>query len=488
MTINTEYDADLAAIMPELAKMRTVMKGSAFVKAGEQTYLKSPNQVDTKSTQATAAYEAYLDGAEFDEYTSQTEQSMIGKLDLDKFTPEVPSENLQYLIDDCDGDGSSLKDLAETLARNILQVKWHIAVADYRGLQSVESNKVSINAAQSIKERAIIKHYPRECVVKYSFANINGRNQLNFIMLREVHFQLNQETYEKDEYESFLILALDDFGNYYQQKVVKGEKENSLIEGERDYVIASGQSMRFIPLEIVSDSKITNSLPLQLGFLNPIADACLYRYRVSADYKEAMHKFVPTTDVFGMDADTVSEFEAINGRNYRAMGQTNIWPKPDITIQTSSSDGSLEPFESYDDRSKDKIRSMGGVIPEYSKGDVTATEAMLNSGEQNSVLVPLVNSIESSIKNLICYCAMFEGLVSQDDLMSCKEQIDFDMPQEFAESDVNVEKLEKLNNIRMSGGLTDEAYARQLIREGVETGSTDDVIIKLRESSPNLEV
>ena len=204
------------------------------------------------------------------------------------------------------------------LARNVLEVKWHIAVADYRGLQSVDGSSVSINDAQSIKERAIIKDYPRECVVKYSFANINGRNQLDFIMLREVHYQLNPETYAKDEYESFLVLALDESGNYYQQEIVKGDKENSVIEGERSYVSVAGQPLNFIPLEIVSDQKITNSLPLQLGFLNPIADACLYRYRVSADYKEAMHKFVPTTDVHGMDEDTVKEFAKVNGRNYRA--------------------------------------------------------------------------------------------------------------------------------------------------------------------------
>ena len=484
--ITIKYDPKLAEMLPEIEKIRTVLKGASFVKKKGQILLPSPNEVDKSSNQAIAQYNKYKAGAEFDEYTKQTQTSMIGKLNLDDFTPMLEPE-VAYLIDDADGDGLSLKGLTESLAKNALAVKWHVAAVDYRGLQSVPIESASQEDAERENPRAVIKQYPRESVVRAHFSTINGVKQLTFIMFLECGIKFNPETYTETTIKSYLILALDENGEYYQRKIVYGDNDKVESEGERDYPVVGGQRLKFIPLEFASDCEIESELPCELGFLSPIADMCLHRYNVSADYKEALRKFVPTTDVFGMNDQDVEAFNKINGRAYRATGQVNLWPSSDIKIETTSTDGSLESFEKYDESSKQKIRSIGGVIPEYSQGDTSATEAMINASEQNAVLNPLVSGIESAVKNLIAYCAMFEGKVSPE-LVSqyASDNVTFDMPRDFAKVAPDTEAGRFVLEMVNSRIMTKEQALKKLIALGWHEGEFDALFKDIEMIEPEI--
>jgi len=486
MSVNIEQDKQLAEMMPEILKIRTVIKGSPFIKAAKHEYLPSPNDVDKTSNQAVTQYNKYLAGAEFDEYTGQTSTSMIGKLNLDDFTPEL-DPSIDYLVANVDGDGCTLKGLTESLATNVLAVKWHIAAVDYQGLQGVALEDVSVADAEALNPRSSIKQYARESVVKAYFATINGRKQLSFIMLLEVGEKFDQENYQTTCVKSYLILALDENGNYYQQKVVQDD-EGGLTEGERDHVMINKQHLKFIPLEIVSDENICHELPAELGFLNPIADICLHRYNVSADYKQALRKFIPTTHVFGMNDNDVEAFEKANGRAYCAIGQINLWPTADIRVETSSTDGSLESFETYDLSSKAKIRSIGGTVPEYSTGDTSATEAAINSNEQNSVLNPLVSGIESSVKSLIAYCAMFEGLTTQENVNEYAADVNFDMPRDFTKIPPDVEAGRFVIEMINSRLMTVEQATKKLIAMGWHEGEVEEILRDIENIEPDITI
>ena len=246
--------------------------------------------------------------------------------------------------------------------------------------------------------------------------------------------------------------------------------------------------LKFIPLQIASDIEICHELPQELGFLSPIAEICLHRYRVSADYKEALRKFVPTTDVFGMTEQGLEAFKTLNGRGYRATGQTNLWHDADMTIQTSSTDGSLESFEKHDQSSKEKIRSIGGVVPEYSTGDTSATEAMINSAEQNSVLNPLVSGVENAVKKLIAYCAMFEGLTTQDNVDEYAQSVMFDMPRSFSKAPLDGESGRFVIELLNSRLMTVEQATKKLIALGWHEGEVDDLLQDIENIEPAISI
>ena len=282
-------------------------------------------------------------------------------------------------------------------------------------------------------------------------------------------------------------MALDENGDYYQQKIVTGAGKE-IGKGERDYVKVNNQPLKFIPIEIACDEEIEGELPQQLGFLNPIADLCLHRYNTSADYKEALRKFVPTTDVYGMTDNDVDAFYKANGRRYRAIGQTNLWPSPDIRVETTSTEGSLVSFENYSASSLDKLRSMGAVVPDYSSGDTTATEALINSAEQNAVLNPLVSGVEKAIKRLVSYCAMFEGLVSPDAVSDYVDQVNFDMPRDFSKVSPNVEAGRFVIELVNSRLMTVEQATKKLIALGWHEGEIDELLASINNIEPDIVV
>lgn len=492
MTINTLQDNNLAMMQPYIKKVRTAIKGSPHVKMEGALYLPSPNQVDITSEQAKTAYNKYIAGAEFDEYTKQTQSSMIGKLNLDAFTPELP-DAVEYLINDTDGNGTSLKGMLQSLCENVLAVKWHVAAVDYQGLQGLSAENVSVADAETLNPRATIKQYSRESVVKAYFSVVNGVKQLSFIMLQELTEVLDPETYTVSDVYNYIILALDEDGNYYQQKIVSNSKAGSskAVEyqaSEKEYVTVGGEPLKFIPLEFVADEEISTELPQELGFLNPIAEICYYRYNASADYKEALRKFVPTTNVFGLDDNDLDDFQNVNGRRYYATGQVNVWPKTDIRVETTSSDGSLESFEKYDEESKNKIRSIGGVIPEYSQGDTTATEAMINAGEQTAVLTPLVNNVELAVKKLISYCAMFEGAVDQDSVSEYESEMNIKLPRDFAKIPPDVEAGRFILELVTGSAMTREQAVKKLVSYGWHEGEVETILAEIEDQQPIIDV
>ena len=214
----------------------------------------------------------------------------------------------------------------------------------------------------------------------------------------------------------------------------------------------------------------------------------MHRYNTSADYKEALRKFVPTTDVFGMTDNDVEIFDTVNGRKYRATGQTNLWPSNEIRIETTSTDGSLESFENYDKTSKEKIRSLGGVVPEYSQGDTSATEALINSAEQNAVLNPLVSGIEMSTKKLLAYCAMFEGLTTQENVNNYAESISFDMSRDFSKVAPNTEAGRFVIEMVNSRLMTIEQATKKLIALGWHEGDLKEIIDEVENIEPAITI
>jgi hypothetical protein len=117
-------------------------------------------------------------------------------------------------------------------------MKWHLLVADYNGLSDVDLDSVSIADIELLAPRATIKQYARENVVNWHFDRVNGVMQLSWVQLLERGYKFDEESGEHEKLESYLILALDDNGDYYQQKVVydeKGEKE----KGDPSYLLAA---------------------------------------------------------------------------------------------------------------------------------------------------------------------------------------------------------------------------------------------------------
>ena len=236
----------------EIEKVRHCVEGSHKIKHENYQYLPHPSMVDTESKRQKARYREFIAGAEFDDQPGDTLQTMLGKMRVQSAEVELP-DRVSYLEEDADGDGSSLKAMLEYTASNVLQVKYHIVIADYQGLSDIDLDTVSIADAQRLNPRANLKAYTRENVINWHFDRVNGKMQLAWIALLERGSVFSAKEYCHNYIESYLILGLDEEGNYYQEKKVRGGGKSQ--DGERTYPTVNGKMLKFIPLEIVSDQE-----------------------------------------------------------------------------------------------------------------------------------------------------------------------------------------------------------------------------------------
>lgn len=461
-----------------LRTVRDCIEGSQTIKRLTYHYLPHPSMGDTTSETQTARYLQYIAGAEFDGFPDLTRRGLLGKMRINQSTVEVP-EKLSYLIENADGDGTSLVSSMESFVSNILQAKWHIGVAEYNGLSEIPLTDLSAEQAEQMNLRATIKHYKREDLVQWAFKRINGANQLSFVMLRERGSVFDEDSLTHKDVDAYLILALDDDGNYYQQKQVGKDK------GERFYVRVNNQPLKWLPVEIIADEEMPVAcLPKSMGMLYPICELSLYRYRVSADYKEAMRYLVPTIMTKGWQQGDLEVFKEINGREQILFGPgvANNLPAA-VDWDVLSTGTALDPFEKYFAHNQEKIRQSGGVVKQDMAAR-TATEAGIDAAEQNAMLETIASNIESGYRRLISYCAMFEGLWSPDEVENRLEDIVIGLPRDFATPKLSVEEVRVMLDMIDRGVRTRDQVVMALAAGGWDIQDAEQTLDELEVEAP----
>lgn len=465
---------EFTLMQPEVTKIRDCVRGAFFVKSKTTDYLPHPSSMDKTSPSARMRYQQYIAGAEFDEIPSQTLKALIGKMELENAEIEVP-ERLAYLLEDADGDGMSIDAMMSQTAQNILPVKWHVLVADYQGLSDLPTEGFSIADLKALKPRATIKQYNRDSVVYWHFQRINGKMQLSYICFYEQGLIFNQASMTQKTIDSYLILALDEEGNYYQQKIVSGN--DGLQQGERSYISVSGAPLNWLPVQIVSDEALqAGSMPVEMGYLSGIVDLTLARYQVSAEYKEAMRMLPPTTNFYGIGSLDWDTFKEVNGRDYVATGAgaVNIF-SGESRGELLSANVALEGYERYFKDNEAKLRALGAVFPADLSGNRTATEVQTYSEEQSSRLVGLANQLESAFARVLQYAGMFEGLWSQD-MVEQNEQIKIMLKKDFSQSRISAQDVQQIRENYLSGLIDQQEAVDQLSVGGWTVASAEELL------------
>lgn len=486
----TEVNPEYAATIDEVEAVRDALMGEMYVKAKGQRYLPPRSMIDTTSQEALQRYERYLMDAEFEEIPAQTLISLQGKLQTENTVLEFP-QRIEYLISDVDKDGLSFYGMLNEVCGEVLAMKWTLLLADYQGLSDLDIENVSVADLEQANPRATIKQYSRENVLDWRFERINGVMQLTYAKLRETGYQANRgddTRTSQTRVSSYLVLALDEDGNYYQRKFVRNSKNSGYIEGDRSYVTVNGAPLRWIPAIIVSDNEYqSGKIPMQMGYLSGIISLTYYRYRLNADYKEAMAYLPPTTHIKGITNTGWEQFKQINGRDYVATGAgaVNVWPG-EADVQVIGANTQLEGYERYLANNEKRIRALGGVFPTDDLRQRTATEVATESKNQADRLNPLVASVEAATTKIVSYCAMFEGLTSPETVEQfASDNIVIKMPREFAASKLTSQEVESIAKL-YDRGLLPRSVMFDLLEQGGVIDSAADTLEALENEPPLL--
>lgn len=463
-----------ALMLAEVVKIRDCVKGSPFIKAKGQLYLPHPSALDTTSPEALLRYNQYKANAQFQGIPGQTLKTWTGKVDASKTLVELP-DRIAYLENDVDGDGLDIYGgISQTLS-NVLSVKWHVLVADYQGLSDVDLKSLSRADLAAIKPRATVKQYTRENVIYWHYDRVNGKMQLAYIMLLETGLEFEEANLTNHVIESYLVLALDENGEYYQQKIVRST--DGLLRGERSPILVGGEPLKWLPVRVVIDEPMqAGAMPMELGYLSPICDLTLHNYVISADKMETLNAGKPTLNYYGVDQMAWEAFQEVNKRDYVAVGlAVNLWSK-DVKAEYVSAQNDISGYTSTMQENNDEMRALGASFPSDSNVDKTATEAEIDSAEQVSRLTVAAQCVEDAWRFMGLCCGMFEGLWSQDGIEQNLDKVVITMNKEFSKRDMTAQEVQQVRENYLSG-LIDKKEAIEKLAAGGWTVATAEELI-----------
>lgn len=473
-----QQNSTLSNCVDSLSAMRRAIDGAKAVKDSGYVDLPHPSSLDKTSTEQIQRYQEYQKGAEFLEFPGHTLRTMLGMMNIDGADVELNS-SLDYLISDSDGNGVDLTDSMQCTASEVLQVKWQILVAEYNGLQGVDTKKLSVAEFAQINAKANIKAYSRESVIDYHFQHANGVYQLVYIALDNGSRVMNMNTRELEDVKSVLILALDSDGNYYQQKIVDGE------EGEKISVTVDQKPLKWLPVVIASDEPLSSHLPAQLGYMSPIVDLAYHRYNSSAQYKESMWRLPPTTMVKGAKKGDAEIFKEMNGRERIVMGTSNVLPKG-YDVEVIAAGVSLEGYERYLESNKKDVRAVGGIFQGDETIEKTASQSRIESQQMVAKAITVIDSVESAYIRCIAYCGMLMGTYKPMDIESNFEDVKININRDFAQPKLTPEEVMQYRGMRVESAIGDAEFVKIMKSGGWFMSEVEQLVEDMKIASPQL--
>jgi hypothetical protein len=483
ITPNSQYDL----MLPEVTKNRDCVEGAHRIKSKRATYLIQPGNLIPSTAEDRERYQMYLNGAEFHEFPGETLSALLGKLAFGDTEIELPPE-LEYLIENADGDGMSLAGLMEYASSNILQAKYHILLTELPGTANIDTNNLSRAQARQLNLKACIRQYTRENLIDWQFDTYDGVKQLTLMVFREVEKTRNS-TLAITEKTSYLVCGLDDIG-YYQQRWVQGVGQDKAMVADTDkiYPEVEGNPLRWIPVEIVSDEELpAGDLPRAGGYLSSICNAALHRYQTSADYKEALRNGVPTLFTKGWTDGDAALFEAINsGRKNVVTGSGVVNNLPNqVEVMVEGVALNDAPFINYFEANASLARSLGAKFSDTeSTSTTTATEASINAGNNTAMLNKLCDNLESAFARAILYCGMFNGMWGADQIEENLDSVQIMMKRDFSAVKMTPQEALAIRDLYMSGLMSLETSITKLVQGGFTPIKAEEELGRIESQGP----
>lgn len=458
---------------PYMKLVRDSVTGEPALKCGanQALYLPSPVCDDSDKNESALRYARYLRCAEYDNVPAVTLEALQGALNHQPNNYEEIPESMQYIIDDADGDGLSLDEHIKIAQAELLQMKFCGLLAEYSDLASlgVGDEQLTVQQVRELGLRSSIKIYPRDSIIAWDFKRVNGIKQLSWVALREVEAQQDKDSYASDEICSYLILALDENGEYYQKRYVEGESEG--WEGPFYPEQPGKVKFKFIPFEFAIQGDYPKGvLPEALGYLLNICTKSLARYNVNAQMKEALwFSGAPVSWSSGWTNQAFETYKEMTGRDYISAGAGSHVPLPD-GAQYGVMDWQAESsaFFTYLDRNAQEIKALGGAFEiDMQTQEQTATATIVNAAERLSVLSSLQSGLEKSYKRVIEYCALFTG---------SEVAVSIKLNREFMSVKLTPQERDAIRNDYLQGLIGRDEAMRQLEQGGILTKSAKDIL------------
>ena len=331
-------------------------------------------------------------------FTGRTREALVGA--IFRVDPEinVPAE-LEYMLNDSDGDGQSLKQVSKRQCSDLLTVGRYGFLVDYPQIpKGAGKDKEAIDA---LNLKASILSYDAESIINWKTKRLGGVNVLCMVVLRE-KIEIVVDKYESGSETAYRVLALDDEGYYFSVVV---DEEGEALEEPVSPTDKDGNNLSFIPF--VFNGAIDNKPSADLPPLKPLAIVNIAHYRNSADFEENlfMHGQLTLGISSKMSGD---DFNASNPNGVQVGARKGHFLGEGGSFTTATVPANTGLREALQDK-EDQAVSIGARLITQKSATITAEAAAINSSSETSVLHTLAGNASEALQTAIKYATFFMG-------------------------------------------------------------------------------
>lgn len=433
--------------------VRDAVEGQEAIKRGNTRYLPA-----TFAKLDEERYQQYIERAYWMGVTGRTKDALVGMVFRKPPTKELPPQ-IEALVEDIDGAGQSLDQLAKEIVSDELVVGRYGLLVDY---PQADSN-LDAESERRLGLRPTIAAYPAESIINWRFEGMNGKKTLTLVVLKECVEKADGDEFSHDYDIVYRVLRLRD-GIYTQQVY---DDAGTIATDEYAPRMAGGAPFDHIPFHIIGS---TNNFPEP--DVAPLYDmACLNigHYQVTADHRENLFIHGQLTIGISTELDYATFKEAnpngivVGARAGHYLGKGGSFSS--VTAPESSSlRVALQDFEV-------QMVALGARLVQRGGQAETAEAARINASAEASTLDNLVNNVSEGIEAALEDMALFIG--------ADPAAVQYKLNTEFWSSALTPQDLQAIQaGVGTLYGALDAVHMLRSGRIGLREDRTDEQILQ----------
>ena len=380
--------------------------------AGEvEQYLRNVGKNEPDSNYAAIRQAEYADGAVLHNFTLKTRDGMQGAIFLRAPTVELPSQ-LEYLLNDCDGNGLDLIQQAQSAVDQDLRKGRLGLLVDMPNTEEVPTI-AQIESGEIVPR---IQLYTAQDIIDWKVVRYGSIQKLQSITLREEYDTTNGGIGDYTPQYQYRVLGLDEDGNYYQEIWYQNDDDkNSLgivAKGGSTtvYPKINGAISKEIPFYFIGADN--NSYKISTQPLLPIANLNIGHFRNSADTEE--NSFVCSQAML-----TISPGENVSPEQWGELNPNGvvIGSRRGLYLGTGGSAAFIQAAESDKAMRLMEIKEgqavqLGAQLITPTQ-QVTAEAARIQQGANGSILSNVSQNVTAAYRKAIAKCGEFLGVTQE---------------------------------------------------------------------------
>ena len=363
--------------LPPLASMCCSI---TYDENGEQQF----RQSITLTKEGQAAYTKYIALASFYGATGRTVDGLVGLIFSKNPVQELPPI-IEYLDENADSKGNSLRDLAKKAATEaMVSPRSGILVARP---STPEGSSIADVEAQNLRPKLL--SYKFEDIINWDYEVINNVEKLSLVVLCEL--TTKRDGFKVDVEKQYRVLELIE-GVYHQSLY---NDAGAQIEGILPVTI-NGSTSDVIPfyfVEVGAEGK---------AIINDLVDMNFHHYQVSADYNSKNH-FSSFTIYYETGADSSQNMLMGNGVKWSNRSS-------DATFGILQPDGNADALRISLQDDEQRMAALGAeALKPRSSGAESAEAKSLDQVAQNSTTADVAITISEALTKALNFASMWMG-------------------------------------------------------------------------------